>query len=82
MRNLTNEEAAELGLRKWWGGAPVEIDEVKGATIAGLYMDNDPTDRGLILEIVLILSDGRVMTLSEQSSVGSIEAEFGTLGED
>lgn len=79
MRELSKEETDALGLNRWGHDADaVEIDEVKGATIAGLYMDSDPTNNCL-LEIVLVLTDGRAILLSEESEAGWIAAQFGTV---
>lgn len=84
MRELSKEEAKALGFDFFWKEeCAVEIDEVKGATIAALYMDSDPTEEmnnfrpALLFRIVLVLTDGRCIVLTEGAQDGHIEAEFG-----
>jgi hypothetical protein len=85
MINMTKEQAKALGFdypAYEDEDFPVEIDEVKGATIAGLYMDNNPQSgrwKDAVFRIVLVLSDNRVIVIKEGGHAGYMEAEFGTL---
>jgi hypothetical protein len=52
---------------------------VRGATIAGLYVDSDPQENRSMDRIILVLSDGRAIIINEVATGGAIEMEFGTL---
>jgi len=90
MINLTKEQAEALGFSYPMfdrEDVPVEIDEVKGATIAGLYTDCAPQREGnddgygygpMLIRIVLVLTDGRIITLTEGGQTGYISADFTT----
>ena len=84
MIRLTKEQCTKLGFEHpfdEFSAHPVELEEVKGATIAGLYMDNSPQSdenryRDSFCKVVLILSDGRTITITEGGQAGWMEAEF------
>jgi len=82
MITLTKEQAKEIGFREYSHGKAVELDEVRGATIAGLYVDSDPQENRSMDRIILILSDGRAIIINEAATGGAIEMEFGTLEKD
>lgn len=82
MITLTKEQAKEIGFSEYSDGKAVELDEVRGATIAGLYVDSDPQENRSMDRIILILSDGRAIIINEAMTGGAIEMEFGTLEKD
>jgi hypothetical protein len=86
MIRLTYEQCTALGFEHpfdEFSAHPVELEEVKGATIAGLYMDDSPQSdenssrwKDSFFKVVLVLSDGRVITIEEGGQAGWMEAEF------
>jgi hypothetical protein len=62
---------------------PVDIDEFRGATILGLYMDQDPQPENdesyngpMQFRVVLVLEGGKALILTEGGQAGYMKAEF------
>ena len=90
MQELSEKEAKALGFeypRFRDDRSAVLIDEVSGATIAGLFMDGNPQREDgddshwgpMVFRVVLLLTDGRTIVLTEEGQVGYMQVEFGTL---
>jgi len=90
MQELSEKEAKTLGFehpRFKDDPRPMLLDEVSGATIAGLFMDRNPQREDgddshwgpMVFRVVLLLTDGRTIVLTEGGQAGHMQAEFGTL---